>query len=141
MKVAGVVFLAFIAVASANSLVDKFSCVIEDVKKRLKTTSCSIHSAYQDRLKRATDYYGTKKSEVMEKASGMMRKYMKPAEKKASEATEETENDESTFDSNKATPSEIMEMIRRMLEEQAQQDEAAEEDGKKETEASEKKEL
>lgn len=140
MKVAGVVFLAFIAVVSANVLVDKFNCVVEGVKKRFKTTSCNIHSACQDKFKRAADYYGAKKSEVMQKASGLMRKYMKPAEKKAKETAEETENDESTFDTNKATPSEIMEMIRRMLEEQAQQEETAEEE-KKETEVPEKKEL
>eukprot|EP00866_Antonospora_locustae_P000489 jgi/Antlo1/489/487 len=141
MKVAGIVFLAFIAMISANTLVDKFSCVIEGFKKRFKTASCNIHSACQNRFKRAVDYCGTKKSEAMEKASGLMRKYMKTTEKKVKETAEETENDESTFDSNKATPSEIMEMIRRMLEEQTQQEETAEEDKKKEAEVSEKKEL
>lgn len=142
MKLARVAFLVFIAMISANTLVDRFNCVVEDAKKRFKTTSDHLQLACQTNFKRAVDYYRVKKSEVMEKASGLIRKYMKSTEKKAQEAhVDETENEESTFDSAKATPSEIMEMIRRMLEEQAQQEEAAQEEKKKEKEASEKKEL
>lgn len=142
MRISQIVVLAVMATVSANAIAQKLSSIKEEAKRRIKDTSNTINSAYQQGMKKVTDLYKNAKSEAVEKTDGVKEKINEATEKYAGtpEQAKDTpavaNDEESEIDSTRAN--EIFEMLHKMFEKQ-NAEEAKKEGQKDDGKSAEKK--